>query len=579
MMFSRTTWTTWMLALALSLSFSSCRLVSSLGKGQAEDVPYGKETQLAYFEGQGHLLKGDLEDAYASFLKCADAQPEEVAFHFQLGKIDLDLERFEAAENHMDRAASLEPQNTWVRYHRGLARLAQGNGPGAEEDWTAFVVARPGDLESLLECADRLLSQGHVLPTLNLLSNYEDEVGKDEDVRTEALRLVEQTADPKSLGQFLQAAKKDFPESDIFQLQWARYLMATDDLDACLTELLALAQRRPNWGLVQFELAELWTRKDNLDAALPHLKRAMSSDDVALESKLRVLLGYGLLAQEDASYRDAYSTLLERMMAAHGEEPAVIELACDWAYQNDALEEALDLALLLLELAPGSVETWTNLMAIRVDLRQWAPMAADAESAIARFPLDPLLYYYQGLALGETGQHELAVKAYEGGLNVVLDNPMLEGALASALASALREVNDLDQSEVAFERSLRAMEDAFVLNNHAYYLSTRYTMPEGQARLERALECSTRANQLRPGEGNFMDTQAHILYKLGRHNDALDWILRAQENGMDGDAVALEHEGDIRWALGEKEVAREVWRRALEAGGDEKVLNPKIARP
>ena len=56
MMFSRTTWTTWMLALALSLSFSSCRLVSSLGKGQAEDVPYGKETQLAYFEGQGHLL-------------------------------------------------------------------------------------------------------------------------------------------------------------------------------------------------------------------------------------------------------------------------------------------------------------------------------------------------------------------------------------------------------------------------------------------------------------------------------------------------------------------------------------------
>ena len=48
---------------------------------------------------------------------------------------------------------------------------------------------------------------------------------------------------------------------------------------------------------------------------------------------------------------------------------------------------------------------------------------------------------------------------------------------------------------------------------------------------------------------------------------------------MAGDAVALEHEGDIRWALGEKEAAREVWRRALEAGGDEKVLNPKIARP
>ena len=71
-------------------------------------------------------------------------------------------------------------------------------------------------------------------------------------------------------------------------------------------------------------------------------------------------------------------------------------------------------------------------MAIRVDLASMGAHGRSAESAIARFPLDPLLYYFKALALGETGQHELAVKAYEGGLNVVLDNPMLEGALASA---------------------------------------------------------------------------------------------------------------------------------------------------
>ena len=163
---------------------------------------------------------------------------------------------------------------------RGEARLAQGNGPGAEQDWTPFVVARPGDLEALLECADCLLREGHVLPTLNLLSNYEEQVGHDEDVRTEALRIVEQTADPKNLGQFLERSRKDFPESDLFQLQWARYLMATGDLDASHEELKMLAKRSPDWGLVQFELAELWTRKDDIPAALPHLKRAMSSDDV-----------------------------------------------------------------------------------------------------------------------------------------------------------------------------------------------------------------------------------------------------------------------------------------------------------
>jgi tetratricopeptide (TPR) repeat protein len=579
MKFFCTTTATWMLALAVSLGFSSCRLVSSLGGGGQEDAPYGKETQLAYFEGQAHLLKGDLEDAYASFLQCADAEPDEVAFHYQLGKIDLELKRYEAAEAHLNRAVDLEPDNTWALYHRGEARLAQGNGPGAEIDWTPFVVARPGDLEALLECADRLLREGHVLPTLNLLSNYEEQVGHDEEVRTEALRIVEQTADPKNLGQFLERARKDFPQSDIFQLQWARYLMASGELEASHEELRALAKRRSDWGLVQFELAEIWTRKGDIPAALPHLKRALASDDVSLDSKLRVVLGYGLLAQTDPEFHTPYSELLSLMMERHGEEPAVVEMACDWAYQNDRLDDALDLALDLLELAPGSVETWTNLMAIRVDLGQWGAMVGDAESALARFPLDPLLYYYHGLALRESKQSAKAAKAFEGGLAVILDNPVLEGALASALASALRDAGEFDASEKAFERSLKAVEDAYVLNNHAYYLAGRYFLEDAADKLQRALECSSRANELMPEEGNFMDTQAYVLYKLGRNQEALEWILRAQQNGMAGDAVALEHEGDIRWALGEKEAARAAWRRAVEAGGDEKVLNPKLQRP
>ena len=571
----RTTAAFWMVAMGLG----GCRLLSSLGPGASEDVPYGKETQLAYFEGQGHLLKGDLEDAYASFLKCADAEPEEVAFHFQLGKIDLALGRHEAAEQHLDRAVDLDPDNSWCRFHRGEARLAQGDGPGAEMDWTPYVVARPGDLETLFECAERLLRAGHVLPTLNLLSNYETEVGHDEDVRLEALKVIRQTADSKSLGQFISKSRKDFPQSDIFQLESARWHMALGDLETGLAELTALGQRRPQWGLVQFELAELYTRQNDLPSALPHLKRAMGSEDVAVESKVRVLLGYAILAQGDDHYGETYTELLALMLQHHGEEPGVVEMACDWAYQNERYEEALEFALTLLELAPGSVESWTNLMAIRVDLGQWGAMATDAESAIARFPLNPLLYYYHGLALRETSQSSQAVQALKGGLAVVLDNPAMEGALASALATALRDLERWDDSEAAFERSIAANEDAFVLNNHAYFMASRYNMEGGEARLKRALECSTRANALMPEEGNFMDTQAYVLYKLKQHEQALEWIVRAQQFGMAGDAVALEHEGDILWELGRFEDAKTRWRQALDAGGQPDVLTPKIQRP
>ena len=147
-------------------------------------------------------------------------------------------------------------------------------------------------------------------------------------------------------------------------------------------------------------------------------------------------------------------------------------------------------------------------MAIRVDMGQWSEMALNAENAVARFPLNPLLHYYQGLALRETQRSKRAAEAYRSGLAVLLDKPVLEGALASALASTLRDLQEWEASEEAFERSLRAVEDVFVLNNHAYYLATRYALNSvhGPSKLDRALDCSTRAVQLRPDEGNFMDT-------------------------------------------------------------------------
>ena len=87
------------------------------------------------------------------------------------------------------------------------------------------------------------------------------------------------------------------------------------------------------------------------------------------------------------------------------------------------------------------------------------------------------------------------------------------------------------------------------------------------------------ANAMMPEEGNFMDTQAYVLFKLERHEEALVWILDAQAHGMGGDPVALEHEGDIRWAMGDATAAKAAWQAALDHGGDPDVLTPKLNRP
>ena len=119
-----------------ALGLSSCATLSTLADRKAKGTSYGKDTpRMAYFEAQTHLLKGDLQDAYTRD-DCVEAEPDEHAFHYQLGKSDLDLGRYDAAEERLTRAAGQHAEQHVGAVHRGLARLAQGNGAGAEQDWT-----------------------------------------------------------------------------------------------------------------------------------------------------------------------------------------------------------------------------------------------------------------------------------------------------------------------------------------------------------------------------------------------------------------------------------------------------------
>ena len=572
--------TAWTFGLVAVLGFTQCTLVSKVGGGRAnDDVPYDAEVQRAYFEGQHHLLKGDLNDAYASFLRCATAQPDEAAFHFNLARIDLELERYEAAEASLDRALKIDEDNSWYAYHRAEARLGQGNGAGAAEDWLRFVVACPGNLEALMECVDRLLLEGHIMSALAVMDGYEAEVGWDEDVRMEAFRILQALTEPEDMGPFIEQAVKDFPGSNEFLYHKAEWHIAMEQLKEAEALLSPMAKALPDWGRVHFALAQIATKRSELNQAYQHLLQAFPSEDVPLKDKLRVIIGYGILAQTEADFVEPYESLLDVLMNRHGDEPSVVQLACDWAYTTGDLPEALGHANDLVSLAPGQIDSWTNLLAILAESRQWKDVVTRAEEAIARFPLDPILHYHVGMAHQQRKAWTEACDGYRGGLAVVLDSPAIEAALASGLAHCLKELNDLDASEAAFERSLAAVADAYVLNNHAYYLAGRYNMPAGKAKLERALECSTQANDMMPEEGNFMDTQAYVLFKLERHEEALTWILMAQDNGMENDPVALEHEGDIRWAMGDEAGARKAFQQALDAGGDESVLTPKLNRP
>lgn len=122
-----------------------------------------------------------------------------------------------------------------------------------------------------------------------------------------------------------------------------------------------------------------------------------------------------------------------------------------------------------------------------------------------------------------------------------------------------------------YKQALKLTPDSpVVLNNFAYYLS------EKGRDLEKALEMSARANELDPQNATYLDTQAWVLYRLGRYEEAQTLMRQALVLDTSNSAELLLHYGDILYGLGKTFMAKTYWQRALEAGADGRAIEERL---
>ena len=103
-----------------------------------------------------------------------------------------------------------------------------------------------------------------------------------------------------------------------------------------------------------------------------------------------------------------------------------------------------------------------------------------------------------------------------------------------------------------------------------------YTLADRTDRYEEAYALILRAIELEPDEPYIVDSLGWVLYRMGRHHEALEHLRRAMSLEPDPEIAA--HLGEVLWVLGNRAEAREVWSTALEAAPDDERLLDVIER-
>lgn len=127
----------------------------------------------------------------------------------------------------------------------------------------------------------------------------------------------------------------------------------------------------------------------------------------------------------------------------------------------------------------------------------------------------------------------------------------------------------------AMEQSLRKMIRLAPTNQHAYN-ALGYSLADRNLRLKEAHDLIRRALELAPDDPFIMDSMGWVEFRMGRLAEAEKLLRRAYELRPDAEIAA--HLGEVLWAKGRRDDAREVWREATRKDPKNDTLKGTLAR-
>ena len=212
---------------------------------------------------------------------------------------------------------------------------------------------------------------------------------------------------------------------------------------------------------------------------------------------------------------------------------------------------------------------WTNLAFVYQQKKELDQAEKVLELAIRHVTSDrDNVQFYLAQILSQKNESDSAIAVLK---SVIAEGGDTVRALFQ-VGAEYEKLKDYPKSIESFELLLSINPDHHpTLNYLGYMLAERgERLPEALTMIERALKAE-------PDNGAYLDSYAWVLYKTGRYQEALIQIQKAVI-ATNNDPVVIEHLGDIQYALGNLENARDAWQTALAFDPNNKSLIEKLAR-
>ena len=481
----------------------------------------------------------------------------------------------------------------------GLVRGMNGDSEGLLNYFERVTEKDLANYELVADVARRFLQQGktdRALKLLDRVAERPDAPGELHALHGVALTSVGRTAD--ALKAYMRAAER--PPVIVAVYQAVVRILADDRRTAEALPLLVRARKsfatEPGSLL---DIADLYRVIGTADArwqvqakaaALEVLAqvRSLKPEDPALA--LRLSDRYAQLGQAD----QAEAVLRELQERAPRNSAAVSRLA-ELYLRSGRIPEASRQLEALRKIDPANPVTYYFLGVVALEEKQFERARNQFERAILINPgLEPAhtdlavallsllrpeeavsvldrarkevppsfrIEYLSGVARSQLKRFDQALEAYSAAEKLGSTNqpPLTDHRFYFQVGALLERKGDENKSIEYLEKALELKPDYDEALNHLGYMWAEKgkNLPKARAMIEQALKAE-------PENPAYMDSMGWVLFKQGKHSEALDWLLKARQRMTEPDATVLDHVGDAAAACARWDLAREAWAASLK---------------
>ena len=544
-------------------------LTASIAFGQQKPLPEAQRIEFDkyFFNGMREKLIGNYADAESNFLKASEIDPNNANNWFQLSSTLLQSKQVAKAEIFGEKAAKLDPANEW--YTRQLVDIYRYNRNynKAEELLSAHYKATKNP-DVLFELGMIQHQGGNYKKALKSFDAYEKVKGISEGITRQKEQIYLQMNKPAKAIDEVKKLIAAFPDNLQFKGALADLYMATRKEKEALAIYQEIIQKEPKNGYAAFALAEYYKNKGDKNLCYSWMEKGLSGE-ADIKTKLNVLTEIIPGNYFEPEHLKTCQNLLETFEKAHPGDPSPYILQGDLYLQDRNFEQARERYLKATGMQNAGILSWEQVLQCDQLMQRYDLMLEDCSKVIELFPSYAPAYLFSSIAAMSLKKYLIAENSARKGVEYA-DNDELKSQLLSSLADAAHYNGHYTTSDSAYDEALLIdPENAYAMNNYAYFLSLR------NERLDKAEQLSRKSISIDPKNASYQDTYGWIQYQLKNYSEARNYIERSLQLSPENPEVT-EHLGDVLFKLGQEEDALAQWKKAAGLGNPSEALLKKI---